>query len=84
VLFAHKGLSLACARFAWLRSLVRGRPRPLVKDGRLVPQALAAEGMSEEELRAGLRKLGHLSEREVKLAVLEETGHISAVPLDPN
>jgi uncharacterized membrane protein YcaP (DUF421 family) len=34
-------------------------------------------------LLAGLRKLGFASPSEVKLAVLEETGPISAVARDP-
>ena len=35
--------------------------------------------MSRAELLAGLRKLGYEGAEEVKLATLEETGHISAV-----
>jgi len=38
--------------------------------------------MSHDELLAGLRRLGFASPREVRLAVLEETGHVSAVALD--
>lgn len=38
--------------------------------------------MSRAELLAGLRKLGFASPEEVELAVLEETGHISAVRLE--
>lgn len=34
------------------------------------------------ELLAGLRKLGYESPQQVKLATLEETGHISAVPFE--
>jgi uncharacterized membrane protein YcaP (DUF421 family) len=41
---------------------------------------LEKEGMSYDELLAGLRKLGHGDPKEVELATLEETGHISAVP----
>jgi uncharacterized membrane protein YcaP (DUF421 family) len=35
--------------------------------------------MSYDELLAGLRKLGFDSPERVKLAVLEETGHVSAI-----
>ena len=38
-----------------------------------------AIGISRAELMAGLRKLGHENPDKVKLATLEETGHISAV-----
>jgi uncharacterized membrane protein YcaP (DUF421 family) len=37
--------------------------------------------MSYEELMAGLRKLSHAGPWEVGLAILEETGHVSAIPL---
>jgi uncharacterized membrane protein YcaP (DUF421 family) len=40
------------------------------------------EGMSIEELKAGLRKLGHESLETIELATLEETGHISAVSVE--
>ena len=78
----HLGLAALCARWTWLRHLVRGKPRVLVRDGRVVEKALKREAISREELQAGLRKLGHDSPEAVKLAVLEETGHISAVGID--
>ena len=58
---------------------MRGEPRRLVSQGTVLDRALAEEGISREELEAGLRKLGFASPEEVELAVLEETGHISAV-----
>ena len=62
-----------------IRHLVRGKPRVLVRDGRIMEQALADEGISQAELLAGLRKLGYDGPETLKLATLEETGHISAV-----
>lgn len=79
VFVAHRGLAALCARSTPVRHLVRGKPRVLVRDGRIVENALEQESMSREELLAGLRKLGYDSADTVKLAVLEETGHISAV-----
>ncbi len=78
----HRGLALWCARSKLVRHLVRGRPRPLVRDGHVIEKALVAEGMTRAELLAGLRKLGFERPEDVKLAVLEETGHISAVGRD--
>ena len=75
----HRVLALLCARSSLIRHLVRGKPRVLVRDGRIMEQALADEGISQAELLAGLRKLGYESSETVKLATLEETGHISAV-----
>jgi uncharacterized membrane protein YcaP (DUF421 family) len=82
VFIAHRSLARACAHSTWLRHLVRGKPRCLVRDGKVLPRALELEGVSEEELLAGLRKLGYDSPALVKTAMLEETGHISAVPRD--
>jgi uncharacterized membrane protein YcaP (DUF421 family) len=71
-----------CARSHHVRHLLRGKPRPLVRDGRVLERALELEGITHSELLAGLRKLGYERVDEVRLAVLEETGHISAVGRD--
>jgi uncharacterized membrane protein YcaP (DUF421 family) len=52
---------------------------PLVRNGKVSAEALDEEGLSYEELLAGLRKQGHESPSDVKLAVLEETGQISVI-----
>lgn len=82
VLVVHRVVAQACARSAWLRKILRGEPRPLIAQGVVLEDALKDEGMSRAELLAGLRKLGFASPEEVELAVLEETGHISAVRLE--
>jgi len=79
VFSAHRLQALASARWPFVRRLVRGRPRALVREGEVLPGALREEGITLEELLAGLRKLGYDGVEPVKLAVLEETGHISAV-----
>jgi uncharacterized membrane protein YcaP (DUF421 family) len=81
VLALHRLVARACAHSPRLRKMLRGQPRELVTRGVVLDDALAAEGMSRAELLAGLRKLGFASPEEVELAVLEETGHISAVAL---
>lgn len=78
----HRGLATACARSGALRRLVRGEARPLVVEGRVSVEALQEEAMSYDELLAGLRKLGFASPDQVRLAVLEETGHVSAIGFD--
>lgn len=79
VFVCHKLLASLCFRSKFLRGLVRGKPRVLVRQGQVLDRALYDEGMSIEELKAGLRKLGHESLDTIELATLEETGHISAV-----
>jgi uncharacterized membrane protein YcaP (DUF421 family) len=79
VFLLHRGNAALCARSSWARHVIRGKPRPLVRDGRIIERALALEGVTHAELLAGLRKLGYEGPEGVKLAMLEETGHISAV-----
>jgi uncharacterized membrane protein YcaP (DUF421 family) len=81
VFVLHRALAWATARWRRLRRLVRGAPRPLVQEGQVSFDALADEGLSYDDLLAGLRKLGFDDPARVALATLEETGHISAVPL---
>jgi uncharacterized membrane protein YcaP (DUF421 family) len=83
VFLLHRSLAWACARSRRIRHLLRGKPRPLVRDGRVIARALEVEGITHAELLAGLRKLGYTRVEDLKLAVLEETGHISAVGRDP-
>ena len=78
----HKLIALWCAKSDTVRHWVRGKPRVLVRDGQIVEGALTREGISEDELLAGLRKLGHEHPMKVKLTTLEETGHISAIAVD--
>jgi uncharacterized membrane protein YcaP (DUF421 family) len=75
----HTIVAKVCARSRTVRHLLRGKPRELVRDGQILESALRDEGISHAELLAGLRKLGFDDPQHVKLAVLEETGHISAV-----
>ncbi len=82
VLALHRLVAQACAQSPRLRKMLRGEPRELVTRGVVLDDALAEEGMSRADLLAGLRKLGFASPEEVELAVLEETGHISAVRLE--
>ena len=82
VFVLHRLSAMLCGRSRSFRHLVRGKPRPLIRDGRIIERALELEGVTHGELLAGLRKLGYQRPEDVKLAVLEETGHISAVGRD--
>jgi len=82
VFVLHRLVALLCARFSVVRHLIRGKPRVLIRDGQIIDQALTDEGISRAELLAGLRKLGYENSESVKVAMLEETGHISAVKLE--
>lgn len=81
---AHQLLTATCARSSRIRNIVRGCPRPLIRNARVDFDALAREGLSYDELLAGLRKLGYSSPEGIRVATLEETGHISAIALEEN
>ena len=78
----HRLNAWLCAHSPRIRHLLRGKPRPLIRDGQVIEKALALEGITHAELLAGLRKLGYARVDDVRLAVLEETGHISALGRD--
>ena len=82
VLVTHRSVTWLCSRYRSARRLLRGAPRVLVRNGVIIEQALVDEDVSRDELLAGLRKLGFESPAKVKLAVLEETGHVSAIAAD--
>ncbi len=79
---SHQLLAMVCTRSNCIRRIVRGCPRPLIRNAHVDYNALASEGLSYEELLAGLRKLGYSSPEGIRIATLEETGHISAIPLE--
>lgn len=79
---SHQLLATACARSKRIRTIVRGCPRPLIRNAHVDYEALASEGLSYEELLAGLRKLGYSSPNGISIATLEETGHISAIAME--
>ena len=78
----HLGTSALCRKYAWLRHLLRGKPTHLVQEGELVYANIRQEGLTLEELHAGLRKAGIEDVGQVKVAFLEETGQISAIKRD--
>lgn len=82
VFTAHLGLAAACRKWSWVRELVRGTPSKLIDRGEILYSNLRSEGLTTEELNAGLRKLGLLDVSEVEFAHLEETGQISATKTD--
>lgn len=82
VFMLHLSLARLCQRYPGLRKILREQPRLLIRQGRILPHALEDEGLTEDELLAALRRMGVDSPSQVRLAVLEETGHISAIRND--
>lgn len=66
------------ARYEFFRHLIQGKPRVVINEGIILHEELAKERMSEEELRMELREIGIFDFTEVKLAVIEVDGNITA------
>ena len=69
-------------RFPRLRPLVRPRPLPLVKDGRMLRQNMRRELVTEDELMSQLRLHGCDDVSRVKEAYMEGDGRISVILRD--
>jgi uncharacterized membrane protein YcaP (DUF421 family) len=63
-----------------VRRILELPPRVIGEHGRWIPEALAREGLDDEDLAAALREHGLASAAEMRLAVLEQDGTLSIVP----
>lgn len=79
VFLLHLGTAKWCAYSRRARYWLRGLPCELVHDGEINYGSLRSEGLSVDELKAGLRKAGIDDIAQVQSAHLEETGQISAI-----
>ena len=59
------------------RRLLEGQPRILLEGGRLIPEALRREAISETELLSAALERGFSSLDEVGMIVLETNGHLA-------
>jgi len=74
------GLHMLNNRYPRLREAVEGEPVLLVRDGRLLEDHLASEGLSVRELGIALRQNGLLTVSEARFVYLETNGQISVIP----
>lgn len=64
------------------REWIEGTPTLLIRSGKVIPEHLAKEKVTREELQQALREHGVASVEEVSLAVLEIDGSISVLRND--
>ena len=69
-------------RSAIVRRVLELQPRVIGRDGAWLPDALAVEGLDDEDLAPALREHGLASASEMRLAVLEHDGTLSIVPVE--
>ncbi len=68
-------------RSLMFRRALRGRPVPLVYKGRFLEYGLREAGLSEDDVREGIRERGYERVEEVRLAMFEIDGSISVLPV---
>ncbi len=83
LLLSNRALSLLIRRWDWLQGVLIGRPVPLVYNGRFLVSGIRETGLSEDDVRQGMRERGYDDLDQVRLAVLEIDGGISVVPRKP-
>src|SRR3989304_1119446 len=76
------GGAAAGGRLPWLRRAVEGTPTLLINDGRFVPEHLAQEGVSEDDVLMAIREHGVADVKDVRIAVLETDWSVSIVAVD--
>ncbi len=79
LLMCHVLLAHLTYRFPRLADLVDGRPKELVREGRVDEQMLQQQLLSADDLAAALRAGGCLHLHEVERATLEVNGQITVV-----
>ena len=63
-----------------VEALLEGSPRVLIHNGTVVPAVARAARLTDEDIRAELRKTGITDLAGVRWAILEADGHISVIP----
>jgi uncharacterized membrane protein YcaP (DUF421 family) len=76
-------VGLASARSAKVERWVEGSPVLLARDGQVYRDVLRRELISREDFEKAMREAGCLGMADVRLAVLENNGHITVVPQQP-
>ncbi|HEX4592331.1 MAG TPA: YetF domain-containing protein [Gemmataceae bacterium] len=71
----------ATFRSKWLEALVEGRPKVLIHNGKLYESVVRGQRLTHHEVMAALRRAGCGSVEQVHVAILENNGQISVVPL---
>lgn len=75
--YAVTWTSLRSARF---RRWIKADPRALLRDGRLILDALRAERVTPEEVDAAIRGAGYADAAGIALVMLETDGSMSVIP----
>lgn len=72
-------VSALSVRSGWFKRLIRADPRLLLRDGRLLEQAMREERITRGEVEAAVRKKGHGSLDAIAAVILETDGELSVI-----
>ena len=76
-------ISWSSTRIPWLRRVVTGEPRLLLRDGTMLDDALLDARVTREEVRAAVRSAGIGALGDVAAVVLETDGSFSVIAGQP-
>ncbi len=79
IVFWSYALNWLGHRFPRIERFIHPEPLPLIKDGRMLPERMREELVTEEELKSQLRLQGVEDPAEVKAAYMEGDGRISVI-----
>lgn len=79
----HRLFARLTVRWSWLAKLMKAEPVVLVRDGAEDRKAMQRHGIGDADLLEGLRLQKVDTPRDVRLAMLENSGQISVVPKRP-
>jgi uncharacterized membrane protein YcaP (DUF421 family) len=81
LLGANYVLAFARDHVPWLQRSVEGTPTLLIHDGAFLEENLSHEGVNRDEVLMAIREHGLTDVSQVQMAVLENDGAISVVPM---
>lgn len=76
------GLAQARDRIPFLRAVLESSPTVVVSNGRFMRKNMSDENLEEDEVMLAIRAHGIEDVKGVRLAVLEQDGSISVIPLE--
>ncbi|HEX7410060.1 MAG TPA: YetF domain-containing protein [Candidatus Binatia bacterium] len=79
ILLLNYGVTRLAFSRRGLERLIEGAPTLLIHNGKVIEANLRRELLTRDELMAGLRRQGIMAVEEVHVALIEETGTITAV-----
>lgn len=79
----HYANSFLGFHFPWFEDLTAGKPKLVIRNGKMVKEAMASEHLSEQELDSLLREHQIQDLKDVERGTLETNGQLSILKTEP-